>query len=118
MMLTMEKLTKRELAGSIVRDEMARRGWSRENAAEQMHLSLATLHRVLIGADTVSDLTLRQVEGALDMPTRYLTYVVDGDTYRIQTMHGLREDLKHFTLEALESTRPYEGPERRTRQTG
>jgi transcriptional regulator with XRE-family HTH domain len=96
----------RQIAGSIVRDELARQGWRADKASEAMHVARSTLYRVMEGAPTVQPVTLRAVEGLLDLPRRFLDYVVAGDVARIESLPGLDDDLRRHTLEALADTPP------------
>lgn len=92
----------RQIAGSIVRDELARQGWKPvEKAAQAMHMAKSTLYRVMDGDPTVQDMTLRQVEGLLKLPRRFLTLVIDNDQPRIGSLDGMDADLRRHTLDAL-----------------
>jgi hypothetical protein len=103
----------RQIAGSIVRDELARQGWRSEKAAEAMHVARSTLYRVMDGAPTVQPVTLRAVEGLLDFPRRFLDLVIAGDVAHIRDLPGLDEDLRRHTLEALADSPPPERSQRR-----
>jgi plasmid maintenance system antidote protein VapI len=63
----------RQIAGSIVRDELARQGIKQEKAAQRMGVARSTLSRVIEGAEPVRPETLRGVEGLLGLPRRFLT---------------------------------------------
>lgn len=91
----------RQIAGSIVRDELARQGYRQEKAAQQMHIARSTLNRVLDGAETVQPVTLRAVEGFLDLPRRFLDYVIAGDIDRIKRLEGMDPDLRRHSVDAL-----------------
>jgi transcriptional regulator with XRE-family HTH domain len=104
-------MDRRQVAGAIVRDELARQGYKQDRAAEAMHIARSTLHRVFEGAPTVQPVTLRAVEGLLGFPRRFLDYVIAGDTARIESLPALDEDLRRHTLEALADSPP--APRRR-----
>lgn len=91
----------RQIAGSIVRDELARQGLKHDKAATAMHMAKSTLYRVMDGDPTVQDMTLRQVEGLLGLPRRFLTLVVANDQDRIASLETLDADLRRHTLDAL-----------------
>jgi hypothetical protein len=101
-------MTGRELAGSIVRDEIARAHLTVRAAAERWDMAPSTVANVTSGKE-VSSLTLRGVEGGLGLPARFLDYVIAGDAGAIRRLPGraidaqtgLREDLRHYTLEAM-----------------
>lgn len=104
-LLIMESMTTRQLAGSIVSDEIARQHMSGASAAKAWHIARSTLSKVQAGDATVTDYTLRGIEGGLDLPDRFLSYVINGDIERISRQPGLRESLRQFTIEALEDIR-------------
>lgn len=100
-LMSTQRMTTRQVAGSIVRDEMARQGLRQERTAELAKMSRSTLSRVLEGADNVQDVTFRQVEGVLGMPRRFLTFIVDADVTRIAAIEGMDADLKRHALDVL-----------------
>jgi transcriptional regulator with XRE-family HTH domain len=106
-------MDRRQIVGTIVRDELARRGYKQDRAAEAMHIARSTLHRVFEGAPTVQPVTLRAVEGLLDFPRRFLDLVIAGDVAHIRDLPGLDEDLRRHTLEALADGPPPERSQRR-----
>lgn len=108
---TLCAMNTRQIAGSIVRDELARQGWRSEKAADAMRMARSTLYRVMDGKPTVQPTTLRAVEGLLDFPRRFLDFVIDGDIRHIRDLPGLDEDLRRHTLEALADETP--SPEHR-----
>lgn len=95
------RMTTRQVAGSIIRDELARQHWTQEKAATAMHMAKSTLARVLTGDETVQDLTLRQIEGLLGLPRRFLSLVIAGDVERIGQLGDMDADLRRHTLDAL-----------------
>ena len=95
-----EHLSLRQLAGTIVRDEMARKGMGRLVTAAAASISPSTLARVIIGDPKVGDLTLRQVEGALGLPRRLLTLVIEGDDQRLREL-DMETDLRIYVLSSM-----------------
>jgi hypothetical protein len=91
----------RKIAGDIVREEVARKGESQVRAAEAMHIARPTLARFLAGDPTVSDITLRQIEGHLLMPRRFLSMVIAADRAGIEGITDLDSDLRRLTLGLL-----------------
>lgn len=100
--VTLSGMDTRQAAGQFVRDEMARQRLHQEAAAEAAHLSRSHLNLILAGSPRVSDMALRQVEGALGLPRRILTYIIDGDTARLADLPGLDPDLRYTALALLE----------------
>jgi transcriptional regulator with XRE-family HTH domain len=92
----------RQIAGSIVRDELARQGIKQEKAAQRMGVARSTLSRVIEGAEPVRSETLRGVEGLLGLPRRFLDFVIDGDAARVAKLKEMDADLRRHTLDALE----------------
>lgn len=83
----MEKtITLRQLAGLVVREEIARNHLGRIRAAERASMAPSTLDRVIKGDERVGDITLRQVEGALGLPRRFLTMVIEGDEQKLREL--------------------------------
>jgi hypothetical protein len=78
-----------------------REGWTANVAADRLRTSVPTLYRIYNGDPSVSDVKLRAVEGGLDWPKRFLTYVIDGDIQRIEQLTGLRPDLRDWVLAEL-----------------
>jgi plasmid maintenance system antidote protein VapI len=99
---TLWSMNTRQIAGSIVRDELARQGLKQEKAAQRMGVARSTLSRVIDGAESVRPETLRAVEGLLGFPRHYLSFVVDGDTQRVARLKDMDADLRRHTLDALE----------------
>jgi AraC-like DNA-binding protein len=97
---TIAVMDTRQVAGAIVKDELARQGWKADRAAEAMHMARSTLYRVFEGAPTVQPVTFRAVEGLLGLPRRFLDLVVARDVKRIEAL-VMDADLKRHTLEAL-----------------
>jgi len=91
----------RQIAGSIVRDELARQGLKQEKAAQRMGVARSTLSRVIDGATSVRPETFRAVEGLLGLPRHFLGFVVDGDADRIAGLSEMDADLRRHTLDAL-----------------
>jgi transcriptional regulator with XRE-family HTH domain len=89
-----------EIAGQIARDEISRRGLSQAEAATAAGMSRATLVRMFNGNPKVLDETLRAVEGAAALPTRFLTYVIDGNIERLSAI-DLRPDLRDLVMYEL-----------------
>jgi transcriptional regulator with XRE-family HTH domain len=80
----------RQIAGSIVRDELARQGIKQEKAAQRMGVARSTLSRVIEGAEPVRSETLRGVEGLLGLPRRrFLDFVIDGDAERLAKLREM-----------------------------
>jgi hypothetical protein len=71
----------RQIAGSIIRDELS---------------------RIVEGNESVRPETLRAVEGLLGFPRRYLDFVVNGDIERIARLKDMDPDLRRHTLDALD----------------
>jgi transcriptional regulator with XRE-family HTH domain len=99
---TLWSMNTRQIAGSIVRDELARQGMKQEKAAQRMGVARSTLSRVIDGAESVRPETLRAVEGLLGFPRRYLDFVVDGDAGKVARLKDMDPDLRRHTLDALE----------------
>ena len=108
MLSTMRTTQRRKLAGSVVRDEIARAGKSHNWAADAMGIAPSTLARIFQGDERITDVTLRAAEGALDLPDHLLTYIKDGDAKQIgeigndEMRSGLRRVILH-TLAAIEA---------------
>lgn len=100
---TLWAMDTRQIAGTIVRDELARQGWKQERAAEKMQMAKSTLARVMAGDPRVQDVTLRAVEGLLHLPRRFLTFVIEGDAERIASLTDMDADLRRHALETLAS---------------
>lgn len=109
MICYMAAMTTRELAGAIVRDERARRYRNVADALGELKISRAALGKMEAG-NTVGDLVLRAIEGGLNLPTHFLSYVIAGDADKIKRLpsktddplSGIREDLRVYVLMALE----------------
>lgn len=99
-MIDMETTTTRQVAGQLVRDEIARKGWTHAQAADRMRLSRSTLAHVMAGKDTVTAITYRQVEGVLDFPRHLLTYIADADAETIGRI-DMESDLRRHILDSL-----------------
>jgi transcriptional regulator with XRE-family HTH domain len=108
---TLWVMNTRQVAGSIVRDELARQGIKQEKAAQRMGVARSTLSRVIEGAESVRPETLRGVEGLLGLPRRYLDFVVDGDAERVSRLRDMDPDLRRHTLDALEDAAQHGHPE-------
>lgn len=91
----------RQIAGTIVRDEIARKGYKRDKAATAMHMAKSTLERFIAGDDRVTDMTLRQIEGFFGFPRRLLDFVIEGDAARIASLTMIDEDLRQQILYEL-----------------
>lgn len=97
-----KKLTLRGLAGSLVRDEIARQHLDQTRVADMAHMARSTLSKIVNGtSETISPVTLRSIEGALGMPRHLLTAVIDGDADRIEGMDFADTDLKRHVLASL-----------------
>lgn len=103
MLAIMRTTKRRELAGMVVRDEIARMGKSHVWAADAMGMAPSTLARVLKGDERVTDVTLRSVEGPLGLPDHLLSYIVEGDRARIEAIgdEEIRPGLRRVVLAAL-----------------
>jgi transcriptional regulator with XRE-family HTH domain len=108
---TLWVMNTRQIAGSIVRDELARQGLKQEKAAQRMGVARSTLSRVIDGAESVRPETLRAVEGLLGFPRRYLDFVVDGDAGKVARLKDMDADLRRHTLDALEEAAHDEHPQ-------
>ena len=97
----MTTLTLRQLAGSIVRDEIAAQGLKQTEVAERIGMAPSTLARVMRGEPNVTDLKLRQIETPLSLPRRLLTYIIDGDAEKIAAL-DMDADLQAHILGAIE----------------
>lgn len=111
-------LTTRQLAGALIRDEIARQRLIRTEAAERMTISPSTLARAINGDPKIGDITLRQIEGGLDLPWYLLTHVIDGNTERIRAL-DMDPNLREHILAALAVVKgdgqPDEGRSKRRR---
>lgn len=109
-LLAVTTMNTHQLAGAVIRDERARRRLTQDDLAELSKVSRPTISRAEGGTASVEALTLRALEGALGLPLRFLTYVIDGDGERIKRLptqvddpvSGLRSDLRQYVIEALE----------------
>lgn len=103
MLALMKTNKRRELAGQVVRDEIARMGKSQAWAAEAAHMAPSTLSRVLVGDERVQGVTFRALEGALGLPDHLFDYIVEGDAARIEAIsHAeMRPGLRRVILGAL-----------------
>ena len=90
----------RQLAGSIVRDEIARQRFNRKSAAERAKMAPSTLARAINGEPDVKDLTLRQIEGAFGLPRHLLTAVIEGNEKMIGET-DMDEDLRRYVLSSV-----------------
>jgi transcriptional regulator with XRE-family HTH domain len=99
---TLLVMNTRQIAGSIIRDELARQGMKHEKGAQRMGVARSTLSRIIEGNESIRPETLRAVEGLLGFPRRYLDFVVNGDIERIARLHDMDPDLRRHTLDALE----------------
>lgn len=82
----MTAIDRRKLAGDIVRTEIAHQGRTQEWAADRMGMASSSLLGILTGQDGVTPMKLRSVAGALGLPRRLLTYVIDGDAAHIRAI--------------------------------
>lgn len=89
----------RKIAGNIVREELARHALRQEVAADRAGMAKSTLSKVLAG-EVVQDLTLRQIEGLLGLPRRFLSYVIAADVDSIGAIES-DPDLRRLALAAL-----------------
>jgi transcriptional regulator with XRE-family HTH domain len=102
-------MTRRQLAGSVIRDERERAHMKQDDAMENFGISRVTLARAEAGSESISGGSLRAIEGGLGLPTRFLTYVIDGDVDKIKrlpsrnadSISGIREDLRQYVIEVL-----------------
>lgn len=111
------RVTLRQLAGSIVMDEIARLpGKAKmQQVIEASGLSRSTIYNVRDGAEWVTRDTLGALEGALGLPSRFLDLIIDGDVDRIKALpgrtadpvRGLPETLRH---DAIQGIRDIKGP--------
>jgi hypothetical protein len=104
---------RRLLAGQLVQDEQMRRGLKGSQMLDMLHMSRQTLYDLYAGKKA-SDVTLRKIEGALDWPSRFLSYVIAGDITRIEVlplMGGFRPDIREHAV--YELRRFHEEDERR-----
>jgi plasmid maintenance system antidote protein VapI len=85
---TLLAMNTRQIAGSIIRDELARQGMKHEKAAQRMGVARSTLSRIIEGNESMRPETLRAVEGLLGFPRRFLDFVVNGDIERIAKAEG------------------------------
>lgn len=106
-------LTPRQFAGNLLMEEIARLPGKRklEQVLEVSGLSRSTIYNVRDGANAVRADTYWALAGALGLPTHFFEYVIDCDMERIKRLpgrsvdpvSGLREDLRQYVLETLES---------------
>lgn len=103
MLNAMRTTKRRELAGNVVRDEIARMGKSHAWAADAMGMAPSTLARVLKGDDRVTDVTMRSAEGPLGLPDHLLSYIASGDRANIEAIGDdeMRQGLRRVILQAL-----------------
>lgn len=90
----------RRLVGDFVRDEMARQGLSQDAAAKRAGFARDTISRVIRGDVAISAITLRRVEGALNLPRYLLDYIERGDAERIAKV-DMDPDLKRSVLDMV-----------------
>lgn len=93
-------LTPRQLAGAIVRDEIAAQGLRQEDAAARANMAPSTLARVMRGEPNVKDITLRQIERPLGLPLHLLSHVIACDVDRIRTLN-MDEGLRAYILTSI-----------------
>ena len=91
----------RQLAGTIVRDEIAAQGLKQTDAAKAMRMAPSTLARIMRGEPNVTDLSLRQVEKPLGLPRHLLTYIIESDVEKIGAL-DMDPDLRAHILGAIE----------------
>lgn len=117
--------TYRDVVGAIVRDEMAASGYRYRDTDRMSGVSKATLGNVSAGK-VVSERTYRRIETALGFPRGFLSYVAAGDVPRIRALpgrdvdghFGLREDVRAYTIAAIEDVRSRQTQTPRKRSSG
>ena len=99
----MTAIDRRRLAGAVVRDEIAHQGKTQDWAADQMGMAFSSLNAVIHGEAGVTPLKLRSVAGALRLPRRLLTDIVDGNAAQIRAIGDdeMRPSLRRAIVEGL-----------------
>jgi hypothetical protein len=83
---SMKAANRQELAGRVVRDEIARQRRTVEQTAIDARMAPSTLYRILNGVADKDSSKYRAIEGVLGFPDDLLRYVIEGDTARIEAI--------------------------------
>ena len=100
-------MKRRGLVGRIVFDEIGYQRLTVKAAAKLTETSPAFLYRLKAGDARITDVKLRFIEGGFEWPSRFLTYVIEGDVDHVRMLPTgidrgeVREELLQFTLEEM-----------------
>lgn len=99
--MTTTASNRRELAGAIVRDYAGRAARDIIDIEHAAKISHSAMYDFLGGKPSVSEGTLRRIEGAMKWPMGFLTAVIDGDRITIELFNDRHPDLCEYTLRRL-----------------
>jgi hypothetical protein len=99
----MKTLNRQELAGRVVRDEIARQRRTVDETAIEARMAPSTLYRILNGVADKDSSKYRAIEGALGFPDDLLRHIIEGNTARIEAIRpeDIRSSLRDSILYEL-----------------
>ena len=99
----MRALNRQELAGRVVRDEIARQRRTVDETAIEARMAPSTLYRILNGVADKDSSKYRALEGALGFPDDLLRHVIEGNADRIEAIRpeNIRSSLRDSILYEL-----------------
>ena len=105
MMRSMKALNRQELAGRVVRDEIARQRRTVDETAVEARMAPSTLYRILNGVADKDSSKYRAIEGALGFPDDLLRHIIEGNTARIEAIRpeNIRSSLRDAILYELDT---------------
>ena len=100
---SMKALNRQELAGRVVRDEIARQRRTVDETAIEARMAPSTLYRILNGVADKDSSKYRAIEGALGFPDDLLRHVIEGRADRIEAIRpeDIRSSLRDSILYEL-----------------
>ena len=96
---SMKALNPQELAGRVVRDEIARQRRTVDETAIEARMAPSTLYRILNGVADKDSSKYRAIEGALGFPDDLLRHIIEGSTARIEAIRP--EDIRSSLRDAI-----------------
>jgi transcriptional regulator with XRE-family HTH domain len=92
----------RQIAGSIIRDELARQGLKHEKAAQRMGVARSTLSRIVEGNESVRRRRCAPWRACWGSPAATWTSWSTVTLERIARLKDMDPDLRRHTLDALD----------------
>lgn len=99
----MKASNRQQLAGRVVRDEIARQRRTVDQTAIDARMAPSTLYRILNGVADKDSSKYRAIEGALSFPDDLLRHIIEGNAERIEAIRpeNIRSSLRDSILYEL-----------------